>query len=118
MIQVAEIQRYKAELIFWARWGRVSGRKRHGRLHGGKVSGGRIQGRCHKSPDGSKRFLVGKSLLSYTAERLGDEFADPLKTTIAQNLSAMTTWSSPLIPIRRESLIRVKISTDKSTYVY
>ena len=58
----------------------------------GVKSGGRIQGRCHKSPDGSKRFLVGRSLLSYTDEGLAGEFADPLRTTIVQNLSAMTTW--------------------------
>ena len=75
-----------------------------------------------------RRFLVGRSLLSFTDEGLAGEFADSLRTTIVQNLSAMTTWvlgrsqfsnwSSPLIAIRRESLIRVKISTDKSACVY
>ncbi len=52
----------------------------------------RIQGRRHKSPDGSERYLVDEALLNSTAKRLRGELADPLKTTIVQNQRAMTTW--------------------------
>ncbi len=52
----------------------------------------RIQGRRHRSPDGSERYLVDEALLGSTAERLGGELADPLKTTIVQNQRSMTTW--------------------------
>ncbi|MGD1095955.1 MAG: class I SAM-dependent methyltransferase [Bryobacteraceae bacterium] len=52
----------------------------------------RIQGRRHRSPDGSERYLVDEALLGSTAERLGAELADPLKTTIVQNQRSMTTW--------------------------
>ena len=52
----------------------------------------RIRGRRHKSPDGSERYLVDEALLGATAERLGAELAEPLKTTIVQNQRSMTTW--------------------------
>jgi SAM-dependent methyltransferase len=52
----------------------------------------RIHGRRHKSPDGSERYLVDEALLGAFTERLGGELADPLKTTIVQNLRSMTTW--------------------------
>ena len=52
----------------------------------------RIQGRRHRLPDGSERFLVDEALLDSIAERLGAELADPLKTTIVQNQRSMTTW--------------------------
>jgi 2-polyprenyl-3-methyl-5-hydroxy-6-metoxy-1,4-benzoquinol methylase len=52
----------------------------------------RIAGRRHRLPDGSERYLVDEALLSLTAERLGGELADPLKTTIVQNQRSMTTW--------------------------
>jgi hypothetical protein len=52
----------------------------------------RIQGRRHRSPDGSERYLVDEALLGSIAERLGGELADPLKTTIVQNQRSMTTW--------------------------
>jgi hypothetical protein len=52
----------------------------------------RIQGRRHRLPDGSERYLVDEALLSSTTERLGAELADPLKTTIVQNQRSMTTW--------------------------
>lgn len=52
----------------------------------------RIHGRRYRSPDGSERYLVDESLLEASAERLGGELADPLKTTIVQNQRAMTTW--------------------------
>jgi tellurite methyltransferase len=52
----------------------------------------RIQGRRHRLPDGSERYLVDEALLGSAAERLGGELADPLKTTIVQNQRSMTTW--------------------------
>ncbi len=52
----------------------------------------RVQGRRHRSPDGSERYLVDEALLGSTAERLGAELAEPLKTTIVQNQRSMTTW--------------------------
>ncbi|MBK5291843.1 MAG: methyltransferase domain-containing protein [Acidobacteriia bacterium] len=52
----------------------------------------RIQGRRYRSPDGSERYLVDAAMLVSIAERLGGELADPLKTTVVQNLRSMTTW--------------------------
>jgi ubiquinone/menaquinone biosynthesis C-methylase UbiE len=52
----------------------------------------RIQGRRYRSPDGSERYLVDEAMLGSIAERLGGELADPLKTTVVQNLRSMTTW--------------------------
>lgn len=52
----------------------------------------RIQGRRHRSPDGSERYLVDAALLGSIADRLGGELADPLKTTVVQNQRSMTTW--------------------------
>ena len=52
----------------------------------------RIQGRRHRSPDGSERYLVDEALLASIADRLGGELADPLKTTVVQNQRSMTTW--------------------------
>lgn len=52
----------------------------------------RVEGRRHKSPDGSERYLVDEALLSGMAERIGGEMAEPLKTTVVQNLRSMTTW--------------------------
>ena len=52
----------------------------------------RIQGRRHRLPDGSERYLVDEALLNSAAERLGAELADPLKTTLVQNQRSMTTW--------------------------
>jgi tellurite methyltransferase len=51
-----------------------------------------IQGRRYHLPDGSDRFLVDEAmLLRVTAER-GGEFIEPIKTTVVQNMRAMTTW--------------------------
>jgi tellurite methyltransferase len=51
-----------------------------------------IAGRRYDLPDGSQRFLVDEEmLLSVTAE-LGGEFIEPIKTTVVQNMRAMTTW--------------------------
>ena len=52
----------------------------------------RIEGRRHRLPDGSKRYLVDEALLVAAAERLGGELADPLKTTVVQNQRSMSTW--------------------------
>lgn len=51
-----------------------------------------IHGRRYHLPDGSERFLVDESMLVRVTEDLGGEFLEPIKTTIVQNLRAMTTW--------------------------
>lgn len=51
-----------------------------------------LQGRRHRLPDGSERFLVDAPFLEHHAARLGALPLDPLKTTIVQDLRAMTTW--------------------------
>jgi ubiquinone/menaquinone biosynthesis C-methylase UbiE len=51
-----------------------------------------IEGRRCWSPDGSERYLVDAALLASQAERIGGELLDPLKTTVVQDLRAMTTW--------------------------
>jgi SAM-dependent methyltransferase len=51
-----------------------------------------LQGRRHRLPDGSERFLVDAPFLAGHAARLGAIPLDPLKTTIVQDLRAMTTW--------------------------
>ena len=51
-----------------------------------------IDGRRYKSPDGSVRYLVDEALLRSLTVRLGAELADPVKTTVVQNLRSMTTW--------------------------
>lgn len=51
-----------------------------------------IEGRWYALPDGSRRFLCDEAFLMATAARLGGELADPLKTTIVQNMRSMTTW--------------------------
>lgn len=50
-----------------------------------------IEGRRFRLPDGSERYLVDESLLGFLTEQMG-ELADPLKTTVVQNMRAMTTW--------------------------
>jgi SAM-dependent methyltransferase len=52
----------------------------------------RLQGRSHRLPDGSDRFLVDEEYLLRTTSALGGSLLDPLKTTNVQNLRAMTTW--------------------------
>jgi tellurite methyltransferase len=51
-----------------------------------------IRGRRYRVPDGSERYLVDEALLGAFTERLGGKLADPLKTTVVQNLRSMTTW--------------------------
>lgn len=52
----------------------------------------RREGRWHRLPDGSDRFLVDEAYLLRVAEALGATRLDPIKTTNVQNLRAMTTW--------------------------
>ncbi len=51
-----------------------------------------IAGRRYWLPDGSERYLVDEATLGAHTQRLGGELADPLKTTVVQNLRSMTTW--------------------------
>jgi len=51
-----------------------------------------IKGRRYQLPDGSERFLVDQSMLLRVTEEMSGEFLEPIKTTIVQNLRAMTTW--------------------------
>jgi tellurite methyltransferase len=43
-------------------------------------------------PDGSERFLVDAPYLMQHTRRLGADLLDPLKTTVVQDMRAMTTW--------------------------
>ena len=51
-----------------------------------------IQGRRYRSPDGAERYLVDEAMLASLAQKLGAELADPIKTTVVQNMRSMTTW--------------------------
>ena len=51
-----------------------------------------IEGRRYHLPDGSERFLVDEAMLLSVTAMLGGEFVEPIKTTVVQNLRAMTTW--------------------------
>jgi tellurite methyltransferase len=51
-----------------------------------------IEGRRYHLPDGSDRFLVDETMLRNVSVSLGGEFIEPIKTTIVENLRAMTTW--------------------------
>jgi tellurite methyltransferase len=51
-----------------------------------------IEGRRYHLPDGSERFLVDEEMLLCVSAELGGEFIEPIKTTVVQNLRAMTTW--------------------------
>jgi len=51
-----------------------------------------IEGRRYHLPDGSDRFLVDEALLRSVTASLGGEFIEPIKTTVVENLLAMTTW--------------------------
>jgi SAM-dependent methyltransferase len=52
----------------------------------------RIDGRRHRLPDGSDRYLVDAPMLTAMTSRLGGELLDPLKTTVVQDQRSMTTW--------------------------
>jgi SAM-dependent methyltransferase len=51
-----------------------------------------VSGRRYRLPDGSERFLVDEKMLLEMTARLGGRLQDPIKTTIVQDLRAMTTW--------------------------
>ena len=42
--------------------------------------------------DGSQRFLVDEAMLLRVTMTLGGKFIEPIKTTVVQNMRAMTTW--------------------------
>ena len=51
-----------------------------------------IEGRRYHLPDGSDRFLIDEGMLKSVTSSLGGEFLEPIKTTIVENMRAMTTW--------------------------
>jgi len=51
-----------------------------------------LEGRWHRLPDGSDRFLVDEAYLMRLTDALGGGLLDPLKTTVVQGTRAMTTW--------------------------
>ena len=51
-----------------------------------------IEGRRYHLPDGSDRFLVDAEMLQRVTAALGGEFLEPIKTTVVENMRAMTTW--------------------------
>lgn len=51
-----------------------------------------IEGRRYHLPDGSERFLADQAMLLRVSENLGGEFIEPIKTTVVQDMRAMTTW--------------------------
>lgn len=56
---------------------------------------GRVQplgSHWYQVPDGSRRFLADDGMLRRTTQRLGGTWLDPLKTTLVEDLRAMTTW--------------------------
>jgi tellurite methyltransferase len=51
-----------------------------------------IANRRYDLPDGSQRFLVDEAMLVSVTATLGGKFIEPIKTTVVQNMRAMTTW--------------------------
>ena len=51
-----------------------------------------IEDRRYRLPDGSDRFLVDAAMLHRVSDELRGEFLEPIKTTVVENLRAMTTW--------------------------
>jgi tellurite methyltransferase len=51
-----------------------------------------IEGRRYHLPDRSDRFLVDEAMLKRVTVALGGEFVEPIKTTVVENMRAMTTW--------------------------
>ena len=51
-----------------------------------------IERRRFHLPDGSDRFLVDEAMLRRVTTAVGGEFIEPIKTTVVENLRAMTTW--------------------------
>ena len=52
----------------------------------------RLEGRRHRLPDGTQRYLVDEPLLERYARSLGGTLVEPLKTTVVQDQRCMTTW--------------------------
>ena len=69
--------------IFFARLASTIGIEKQVRL---------IEGRRYRLPDGSDRFLVDAEMLHRVSNELGGEFLEPIKTTVVENMRAMTTW--------------------------
>jgi SAM-dependent methyltransferase len=51
-----------------------------------------IEGRRYHLPDGSDRFLVDQAMLQRVTVALRGDFLEPIKTTVVENMRAMTTW--------------------------
>lgn len=51
-----------------------------------------VQSRRYLLRDGSERFLVDEEMLFRVTDGLDGEFLEPIKTTVVQDLRAMTTW--------------------------
>ena len=51
-----------------------------------------LGGRRYRAPDNTERFLVDEPFLMDATEKLNGQLADPIKTTVVQNLRSMTTW--------------------------
>jgi tellurite methyltransferase len=51
-----------------------------------------VEGRRYRLPDGSDRFLVDAAMLQRVTAALGGDFIEPVKTTVVENMRAMTTW--------------------------
>jgi tellurite methyltransferase len=51
-----------------------------------------IEGRRYHLPDGSDRFLVDQGMLQRVTAAIGGDFLEPIKTTVVENMRAMTTW--------------------------
>ena len=69
--------------IFFARQASTIGMENQVRL----IEGGR-----YHLPDGSNRFLVDEAMLQQVTAALGGAFIEPIKTTVVENMRAMTTW--------------------------
>jgi SAM-dependent methyltransferase len=52
----------------------------------------RLEGRRYRLPDGSDRFLVDEQMLLATADTLGGELLEPLKSVVVLNMRSMATW--------------------------
>ena len=51
-----------------------------------------LEGRRHRLPDGTVRYLVDEPLLRQYGRSLGGSLVEPLKTTVVQDQRCMTTW--------------------------
>ena len=51
-----------------------------------------LEGRRHRLPDGTERYLVDEPLLRRYGRSLGGALVEPLKTTVVQDQRCMTTW--------------------------